>query len=165
MILMALGLLIGTWLFQKFLKVQLLVIPAVIAGLWRFLASFRLEAAGIDTTGGHSAYGAALDLPFRGFLRAIPFWGGSPSDFLFTIALLALVVLGLARVALRPSLIGWSAIPFALLLIFISIHVWIEPFDIARTMIPIFTVYPLLAFSSSRSGEHLAPYDVSAREV
>ena len=165
MILMALGLLIGAWIFQRSYKVQLLVIPALIAGLWRLVASFRLDAAGIDTTGGYSAYGAALDFPFRGFVQAIPFWGGSPNDLLFTIALLTIVVLGLGRAALRPSLIGWSAMPFALLLVFISIHVWIEPFDIARTMIPIFTVYPLLAFSSSRSGERLAPYEVRAREV
>jgi hypothetical protein len=165
MILMALGLLIGIWIYFRSWKAQILVVPALVAGLWRLLASSSLDAGGIDRIGGYAAYGAALDLPLRGFVQAIPYWGGSPIDLVFTIALLVFVVLGFTRAVLSPSLIGWSAIPFALLPIFISIHVWIEPFDIARTMIPIFTIYPLLAFSSSKATKRLAQYEMMAREI
>jgi hypothetical protein len=156
MILFVIGAVFGHWLATRRILLRVVLIPALVALAWRAYITFRLLP--IESPG-ESTEGLADNLsrfPFGGIVLASKSWIANSTTFVWTASLILLMLLFARRAFRSRSAIAWSAIPFLLLAVMLSELVWTEPYDIARAMVPIFTIYPLLLFEKvDRPTEHV----------
>ncbi|CAN5787103.1 hypothetical protein BH18ACT6_BH18ACT6_13330 [soil metagenome] len=147
MILFAAGLCLWAWKARYSFRPALLGVPAAAAIGWRLYIGSRLSS--IETTA-TTAEGLSRNfdlVPLRGVLDASAVWTQNQTKLLWVLCLVAMLALFARRAWRSLAGITWGAWPFALLSIFLSVVVWLEPFDIARAIAPIFIAYPLILFA------------------
>lgn len=150
MILFVGGLFLWEWLYRRSLRVALLAIPVIGAIAWRVYAGIRL--AGIESSSSMSqGLLRSFDLPLRGMIEASAVWAMDSVKLIWTLCLITLLLLFLRRAWTDRSPLAACASPFLVLSLFLSAIVWIEPYDIARALAPVFVAYPLLLFSKKPS--------------
>ncbi|MGQ0849710.1 MAG: hypothetical protein ACT4OP_11430 [Actinomycetota bacterium] len=140
MLVFAVGIAAAFWIRHRRVIWSLLVVPGLAFAVWSGYTRFRLGWMPDDGSSPVGAY------PFRGLVQAASFWGG---DFLDLVLILAFVAVTLAftlRAVRSRQLLVWGALPFALLATMLTVYVWLEPYDIARAIAPIFTAYPFVLF-------------------
>jgi hypothetical protein len=139
MVLFAVGVFVLRWLDRRELPWRLVITPLVAMAAWYVYLHMRL--AGVPGVGEGTENFAA---PFLGIFEAFQWWIKHPTDLLFNLPLLA-IVLAFVPIALRNRLpIAWGALPFVALATILSVNVWREPFDLSRALAPVFTAVPFL---------------------
>jgi hypothetical protein len=77
-------------------------------------------------------------------------WAREPAQLAVSLLILVIVVT-FTILALRTRLsIAWGALPFVILATVLSVHVWREPFDLSRALVPVFTAAPFLLVLARR---------------
>lgn len=151
MILFAVGLFVWWWREQGSVRLSLLIAPVLAAIAWRTYAGLRLS--GIETNG-MALEGVIRNfeaVPLLGAIEASTRWLDDPAKLIWTLCLVAIILLFARRAWSSRSAIAWSSWPFAGLCLFLSAFVWTEPYDIARAVAPVFVAYPLLLFAKRKS--------------
>ena len=139
MVLFAVGVFVLWWLDLRERPWRLVVTPLVAMAVWYVYLHMRLaEVSGVGE--GTENFAA----PFLGIFEAFRSWVRDPTDLLFNLPLLAIVI-AFVPIALRSRLpIAWGALPFVALATILSVNVWREPFDLSRALAPVFTAVPFL---------------------
>ena len=121
--------------------------PTLAAGGWALYLRLRLsDHTDVDQV---EEFGA----PLRGFGQALRHWLDSPTDLVIMGTVVAIVPLFVVRAIRRPTYLGWGAIGFVLLAVFLSRQVWWRFFDITRAMAPILTAFVFQAFVQPGTSE------------
>jgi hypothetical protein len=145
MVIFAVGVFVLWWLNRRELPWRLVITPLVAMALW--YAYLHVRLAGVSGVGEGTENFAA---PFLGIFEAFRSWVRDPTDLLFNLPLLT-IVLVFVPIALRSRLpIAWGALPFVALATILSVNVWREPFDLSRALAPIFTAVPFLIVIQTR---------------
>jgi hypothetical protein len=144
MVVFAVGVFI-LYLYQQRALWRIVLVPLVSMTIWSLYLRSRL--AGVSGVGGGLQ---AFAPPFVGLWQAVRSWAGEPSDLVVSLVILVIVVT-FTILALRTRLtIAWGALPFVILATMVSVHVWREPFDLSRTLIPVFTAAPFVLVLAGR---------------
>ena len=147
MVLIAVGLFLWLWLQQQVVRLALVVIPALALLTWRVYAGFRLQEIE-SATATLEGLSRNFDLfPLRGAVGASPFWSLSTPTLIWIAAQIVFVLLFVRRAWGTRHVVGWIAWPFVIMALFLSTAVWIQPYDLARAIAPVFVAYPLLLFA------------------
>ena len=145
MLAFAIGVFVLYWVQGRRRSWWLVALPAVAVVAWNIYLRFRL--AGITGLGGGREIFAA---PFAGLWQAFPFWIDRV-DYLLLNGTLLLVMVAFTLRAVRGRLpLAWGALPFVALASILSVHVWREPFDLARALAPVFTATAFVFFVPAR---------------
>ena len=157
MVLFVVGAAFGYWLATRQISLKLALIPTFAALAWRTYASFQLGPVGNP---GASADAVAYNLssyPLEGLALSFRTWVEDPGRFTWTFCLILLMLMFGRRALKSRNAIGWSGVPILFLAAMLSENVWREPYDIARAVAPIFTIYAVLLFASGprSSGKHM----------
>jgi hypothetical protein len=158
MILFVIGALLGIWFSRRRRELAPLLVSVAAALVWRIYITNRLAGLGLETLGGlpENPVGNLNWRPLAGALDAIPYWLDNPAKFALVGALVLLIILFIRRSIGDRTVVSWSALPFVVLSLFLSVFVWREPYDLARAVAPVFTAYPLLLVqNSARPQEHV----------
>ena len=148
MLVFALGVFILWWLDHRRPLWSVLVAPVAALTVWIAYLSWRLT--GIP--GSPPLLGTFGDLPFVGLVGAFRYWLKVPSDLVFSLVVLAVLV-AFVPLAVKSRLpIAWGALPFAALVVILSASVLREPFDLSRAVTPIFTAFPFLVVLRTAKG-------------
>jgi hypothetical protein len=147
MYLLAVGIFLWMWRKRKVLQPSLLIVPALAAGLWRVYTGIRLKDVETGAVTAEGFFRNFDPVPLRGAIEASGHWMETGAKALWILCLLALLILFARRAWKSPSALAWSSWPFAVLSVFLSVLVWLEPYDIARAIAPIFITYPILLFA------------------
>jgi hypothetical protein len=127
------------WLDRRTVPWRLLVVPVVTLTAWSLYLWVRL--GDVHGTGGAPR---VLDLPFVGAVGAVGSWLRDP----FSLAVNALIVAAMVAFFVLGTRsrhpLAWGALPFVPLAAFLAESVWIEPFDLARAVVPVFTAAPFV---------------------
>jgi hypothetical protein len=164
MILCAVGLCIWLWFQAKRINLALLLAPALASLAWRTYAGWRL--ASLETSA-QITEGLTRNLeiiPLRGALIASVHWFQDPLKLAWIISVVVLLVLFVRHAWHSRQAVAWIAWPFAVLPAFLSVHVWLEPYDLARSMAPVLLSYPLLLFAKSGLHDQLSSSNHSPTE-
>lgn len=142
----AVGLVVGVWFNRRRFRPVLLVPPALCVVAWNLYLRWRLaDLPAVGDTREIAPY------PLAGIIRAIPQWvDDGTASLLAGLVILILLVVFSVRALLDRSILAWAALPFVALASMLSISVWLEPMDIARGIVPVLTIYPLLVLLGSR---------------
>lgn len=135
------------WRRKDHFRPALVVVPTVAVVGWRLYSGFRLSAVESGASAAEGFFRSFDPIPLRGIAEASAGWIQDPSKFVWMVALVGLLILFVRRAWRSPAGIGWSAWPFAVLSVFLSVLVWLEPYDIARAVAPVFIAYPLILFA------------------
>ena len=160
--LMALGAFIYLWRRHRVVRWEIVLLPAVSAGLWWLWVRYRVG----DPSG--SAVAANVEFPLRGLIEGVWNWFDSGG---LNLALGALVVLCAAVVlwsaVSKPSLLTWSTVGFVPLMLVLDSDVVRGGLNITRAVAPILSVGMLLALSSKelRIPPDLLSLDDNGNEV
>lgn len=141
------GIVVWQWLSRRPLRPALLAVPVLGAFVWRVYAGVRLS---VVETSAETSEGLLRNfelVPLRGAIEASARWTDDPTRLIWILSLVAILLLFVRRAWSNRSIVAWSSWPFALLILFLSATVWIEPYDIARAIAPVFVAYPLLLFA------------------
>lgn len=149
MLALAIGLFVLGWL-ERHRRWRLVAVPAVAMVIWNLYLQFRL--AGVSGVGGGPQIFA---LPFTGLWQALELWLRRPDDLLFNGAMLAVIVTFTIRAYQSRLPLAWGALPFVFLAMTLSVHVWTEPFDLSRALVPVFTAAPFLLLVHERESAPL----------
>jgi hypothetical protein len=142
MLLFAVGVFILSWRAERRIRWQLLILPVTALGLWNLYLFDRLR--GVSGAGGQPQPFAA---PFAGMWEASQAWLQQPGDMLLIGAMLVVVVVFTIRAVRSRLPLAWGALPFVALSTVLSVHVWLEPFDLSRALAPIFTAAAFVVFA------------------
>jgi hypothetical protein len=125
------------WLQRRRTLWPIILTPLAAMAAWDGYLWLRLQGiAGVG--GGTGNFGP----PFLGILEAGRSWLHEPLDLLFGVVFIAALV-ALVPLTLRGRLpLAWGALPFVALAVVLSVHVWLEPFNSARAIAPVFTALP-----------------------
>jgi hypothetical protein len=116
----------------------LVAVPGSAVGVWGLYVRWRL-ALPPWTYGGQG-----LGRPFGGLLQAAQRWPSEPSlHMVVGLVATVLVIATLLQAVLRPSLISYAVVGFALLAPFMTWQVWLYYFDITRAIAPLMTSFVL----------------------
>lgn len=141
MILFAVGVFALWWLERHHALWRILAVPVLSMVVWDTYLWIRL----IGIPGAPLQAATITSPPFTGLIEAFRYWLGAPLDLLFSGVMLAVIVV-FVPLAIRSHLsIAWGAIPFAGLVLVLSVYVLREPFDLARAVAPIFTAFAFVA--------------------
>ncbi|CAN5321819.1 hypothetical protein BH18ACT5_BH18ACT5_16390 [soil metagenome] len=149
MLLFVVGLVLWAWRTRKSFRPALLLIPAAAAIVWRLYSGNRLDSIEPDALQVEGLLRSFDLVPLRGALRGLDLWTGT--EVLWTLCLVAILLLFVRRAWKSRAAVAWGTWPFAILSLFLSVVVWLEPYDIARAIAPIFVAYPLLLFAKGSS--------------
>ena len=141
------GILVSLWLRRRPFRPVVVAVPVLGAIAWRVYTGIRLSAVESSAVTSEGFFRAFELVPLSGAIEASAHWTEDPTRLIWILSLLAIVLLFMRRGWSSRSVVAWSAWPFALLLLFLSAAVWIEPYDIARAVAPVFVAYPLLLFA------------------
>jgi hypothetical protein len=144
------------YLYRQRALWRIVLVPLVAMGIWYLYLRFRL--AGVSGVGGGLQ---AFAPPFVGLWQAIESWVREPAQLAVSLLILVIVVT-FTILALRTRLpIAWGALPFVILATVLSVHVWREPFDLSRALVPVFTAAPFLLVLARRGMLPLEGRDVT----
>ncbi len=145
MVAFAVGLFFLAWLDERRFLWRIVVVPVLAVAIW--YAYLRSRLTGVTGVGGALQIFAA---PFVGMWQAFRSWATDPEDLVINIVILAIVAT-FTILALRSRLpLAWGALPFVALATTLSVHVWREPFDLSRALVPVFTAAPFLLVLARR---------------
>jgi hypothetical protein len=151
MVAFAAGLFVLHWLDGRRFLWPIVAVPVLAIAIW--YAYLRSRLTGVTGVGGGLEIFAA---PFVGMWGAFRSWATEADDLVINVVILAIVVT-FTILALRSRVpIAWGALPFVALATTLSVHVWREPFDLSRALVPVFTAAPFLLVLARR--EALPPH-------
>ena len=148
------------YLYRQRALWRIVLVPLAAMAVWYLYLRSRL--AGVSGAGGSLPVFAP---PFVGLWQAIESWTRKPGDLAVSLVILVIVVT-FTILAWRSRLsIAWGALPFVILATVLSVHVWREPFDLSRALVPVFTAAPFLLIVGDRgqTSQIGRPSDVSTR--
>lgn len=141
----AVGLFTLAWLDGRRFLWRIVVVPVLAMAVW--YAYLRSRLTGVTGAGGAVQIFAA---PFVGMWQAFRSWATNMDDLVVNVVILAIVATFMI-LALRSRLpLAWGALPFVALATTLSVHVWREPFDLSRALVPVFTAAPFLLVVARR---------------
>ena len=137
MVAFALGIVVLALIERRRVPRKLILVPLAAIVIWNGYLQLRL----MDVPGTGEPW-PFFGPPFVGMFQAFRFWTRDASDLVLNIAILLLVAAFVGKALKDRSTIVWGALPFVALATLLSIYVWREPFDISRTLAPVFTAAP-----------------------
>ena len=133
-------------LYQHRALWRIVLVPLAAMAVWYLYLRSRL--AGVSGVGGSLP---AFAPPFVGIWQAMGSWARKPGDLAVSLVILVIVVTFTILAWRRRLPIAWGALPFVILATVLSVHVWREPFDLSRALVPVFTAAPFLLVVADRS--------------
>jgi hypothetical protein len=134
------------YLYQHRALWRIVLVPLAAMAVWYLYLRSRL--AGVSGIGGSLP---AFAPPFVGIWQAMEWWTRKPGDLAVSLVILVIVVTFTILAWRRRLPIAWGALPFVILATMLSVHVWREPFDLSRALVPVFTAAPFLLVVADRS--------------
>jgi hypothetical protein len=152
MVIFAVGVFILWWLERRRFAWPIVLTPLAAMAVWSLYLGIRLQ--GVSGVGGGTGN---FDLPFTGLMAGIVSWTKDPLRLIVSLVLVAAVT-WFVPLALRSRIaLAWGALPFAVLGLILSEHVWREPFNFSRALAPIFTALPFLIVARDRGADPSRP--------
>jgi hypothetical protein len=133
------------YLYRQRALWRIVVVPLVAMAIWFLYLRSRL--AGVSGVGGGLR---AFAPPFVGLWQAMQSWVGKPGDLAVSIVILVIVVTFTILASRTRLPIAWGALPFVILATMLSVHIWREPFDLSRALVPVFTAAPFVLMLTGR---------------
>ena len=140
MLLVVAGLAFDAWRRNRRVPVWMSV-PFVAAFLWGLFVRIRLGEAL------WSSESEEFGIPLAGIIGAARQWitDSDPVRFVTALVFVVILIRFAALVRRHPHTLGWSVMGFVLIAPFLSRQVWYNTWDISRAVLPVVTMFVLLA--------------------